>query len=63
MNNITGVSPETIANNLTPAAPIHPGEVLREEIESRGISQTKVILSSIWKVSEDIPSKAAISTR
>ena len=42
MNNITGVSPEMIANNLTPAAPIHPGEVLCEEIESRGISQTKL---------------------
>ena len=27
------------ANNLTPALPTHPGEILKEEIESRGISQ------------------------
>lgn len=27
------------ANNLTPAFPTHPGEILKEEIESRGISQ------------------------
>lgn len=31
-----------IANNLTPLNPTHPGEVLREEIESRGITQTKL---------------------
>ena len=31
-----------IANNLVPSHPSHPGEVLREEIESRGISQTKL---------------------
>lgn len=28
-----------IANNLKPAFPTHPGEVLKEEIECRGISQ------------------------
>lgn len=28
-----------VANNLTPAFPTHPGEVLKDEIESRGISQ------------------------
>lgn len=27
------------ANNLTPAFPTHPGEILKEEIEYRGISQ------------------------
>ena len=27
------------ANNLTPAFPTHPGEILKEEVESRGISQ------------------------
>ena len=31
-----------IANNLTPFRPTHPGEVLREEIESRGITQTQL---------------------
>lgn len=28
-----------VANNLTPAFPTHPGEVLKDEIASRGISQ------------------------
>lgn len=31
-----------IANNLTPYEPTHPGEILREEIECRGITQTKL---------------------
>lgn len=31
-----------IANNLTPENPTHPGEVLREELEERGITQTKL---------------------
>lgn len=39
---IPGIDPKMIANNITPACPTHPGEVLREEIESRGITQTKL---------------------
>lgn len=31
-----------IANNLDPAYPTHPGEILKEEIEYRGISQRKL---------------------
>ena len=31
-----------IANNLTPYEPVHPGELLKEEIEYRGISQRKL---------------------
>jgi addiction module HigA family antidote len=31
-----------IANNLTPYEPAHPGEILKEEIECRGISQRKL---------------------
>lgn len=31
-----------IANNLTPSEPTHPGEILREDIECRGITQTKL---------------------
>ena len=30
-----------IANNLTPYEPVHPGELLKEEIEYRGISQRR----------------------
>ena len=42
MIQIKGVDPRMIANNLTPYEPTHPGEVLKEEIEYRGISQRKL---------------------
>ena len=42
MTQINGIDPNMIANNLIPPRPTHPGEVLREEIESRGITQTKL---------------------
>jgi len=32
-------APDMKANNLTPAFPTHPGAVLKDEIEERGISQ------------------------
>lgn len=32
-------SPDMVANNLTPAFPTHPGTILKEEVECRGISQ------------------------
>lgn len=31
-----------IANNMTPAFPTHPGEILKDEIDYRGISQRKL---------------------
>lgn len=37
-----GINPQMIANNLTPAFPTHPGEILKDEIEYRGISQRKL---------------------
>lgn len=42
MITLPGIDPQMIANNLVSSNPIHPGEVLREEIESRGITQTKL---------------------
>lgn len=36
------ISPDRIANNLTPAFPTHPGAILKEEIEYRGISQRQL---------------------
>ena len=42
MIDIPGIDPNMIANNLIPSQPTHPGEVLREEIESMGITQTKL---------------------
>ena len=42
MIKIEGVDPKMIANNLTPSEPIHPGEILKDEIEYRDISQRKL---------------------
>ena len=42
MITIQGVDPKMIANNIEPAFPTHPGEILKEEIEYRGISQRKL---------------------
>ena len=42
MIKIDGVDPKMIANNLIPFEPTHPGEVLKDEIEFRGISQKKL---------------------
>ena len=39
---IEGVDPKMIANNLTPSTPIHPGEMIKDEIEFRGISQKQL---------------------
>ena len=39
MCTIQGIRSDMIANNLTPAYPTHPGEVLKDEIEYRKISQ------------------------
>lgn len=36
------IGDDMIANNLTPAYPTHPGIILKEELESRGISQRKL---------------------
>ncbi len=42
MTTIQGIKTDMIANNLEPAYPIHPGEILKDEIEYRGISQRKL---------------------
>lgn len=39
MITLKGTDPQMIANNLRPHQPTHPGEVLKEEMEFRGISQ------------------------
>lgn len=36
---LEGVSQNMIANNLMPSSPIHPGEMIKDEIEFRGITQ------------------------
>lgn len=42
MITISGVDTDMIANNLTPAHPTHPGSILKDEIEYRGITQHKL---------------------
>lgn len=39
MITLPGVDPNMIANNLIPSRPVHPGELIKDEIEYRGISQ------------------------
>lgn len=48
---IEDIEPCMIANNLTAFEPTHPGEILREEIESRGITQTRLAKEIGVKVS------------
>ena len=42
MDALKETNPEMVANNLTPAYLTHPGEIIKEEIASRGISQRKL---------------------
>lgn len=42
MITLEGVDPRMIANNLTPFEPTHPGEIVKDEIEYRGLSQRKL---------------------
>lgn len=51
MITLPGISPDMIANNLVPFEPTHPGEMLREELECRGITQTKLANEIGMKVS------------
>ncbi|MBP5419928.1 MAG: HigA family addiction module antidote protein [Bacteroidales bacterium] len=39
MITLEGIDTQMIANNLKPFKPTHPGEVLKDELEFRGISQ------------------------
>jgi len=39
MTTIENKDPQMIANNLKPFHPTHPGEVLKDELEYRGLSQ------------------------
>lgn len=42
MITLEGIDPKMIANNLTPYEPTHPGEMIKDEVEYRGISQKKL---------------------
>ena len=42
MIHITGIQDNMIANNLMPFSPTHPGEIIKDEIECRGITQRQL---------------------
>lgn len=42
MIEIQGIDPEMIAGNIESAYPTHPGTILKDEIEYRGITQHKL---------------------
>lgn len=66
MVEIDNVKPEMIANNIEPFEPTHPGELLKDEIECRGISQRKLAgdMGVSYTVLNDIVNgKRAVNTR
>ncbi|MBE6331919.1 MAG: addiction module antidote protein, HigA family [Bacteroidales bacterium] len=65
MITLQGVNPNMIANNLKPFLPTHPGEVLKDELEFRGISQrgfAKEIGVSYSVLNEVLNGKRALNT-
>lgn len=65
MITLKGVDPRMIANNLTPSEPIHPGEMIKDEIEYRGLSQRKLaeqIGISPTLLNEILNGKRSVST-
>lgn len=65
MDIINGLDPEKIANNMESSLLIHPGEMIKDEIVSRGISQRK--LADMTGISptvlnEVLNSKRSVST-
>lgn len=65
MITLKGIDSRMVANNLTPSEPIHPGEILKEEIEYRGISQRKLAAQmdiSPTLLNEILNGKRAVST-
>lgn len=65
MITLKDINPEMIANNLTLSEPVHPGLVLKEEIEYRGISQKQLARQmsvSYTVLNEILNGKRPIST-
>ena len=65
MITLEGVNPQMIANKLKPFHPTHPGEVLKDELEFRGISQrglSKELGVSYSALNEVLNGKRALNT-
>ena len=42
MDTMQDIDPQMVANNIMPSEPVHPGTLLKEEIEYRGITQKQL---------------------
>ncbi|MDR3184468.1 MAG: HigA family addiction module antidote protein [Prevotellaceae bacterium] len=65
MITIKGVNPRMIANNLTSFSLVHPGELIKEELECREISQRAFALKfdvSYPMLNEILNGKRPVST-
>lgn len=65
MTTIANIDPAMIANNLTSFEPTHPGELIRDELDARNLSQAKLanqIGVSPSLLNEVINGKRAVNT-
>ena len=65
MITVKGIDPQCIANNMESSMLIHPGEMIKDEIESRGITQKKLAEAtgiSQTVLNEMLNGKRAVST-
>jgi len=65
MITLPDTDPAMIANNLIPFEPTHPGELIREELEERGITQARLAAQigvSASLLNEVINAKRAVNT-
>ena len=66
MITLPGVAPAMIAHNLTPFEPTHPGELLKDEIEYRNISQRQLATSmgvSYTVLNDIVNGKRSVNTK
>lgn len=42
MKTLQSINPDMIANNLTPFEPTHPGELIKDELEARSMTQARL---------------------
>lgn len=65
MKALDSIDPAMIANNIKPFEPTHPGELIRDELEARNLSQAKLanqIGVSPSLLNEVINGKRAVNT-
>lgn len=65
MITLKGIDPKMIASNLTSSELIHPGEMIKDEIEYRGLSQRKLAAQmgiSPTLLNEILNGKRSVST-